>query len=63
MEEHKIVQDSQKVVESLLNLSKELWDQSQRNNGHVISSGQTIAFKINSCLYSKYPHNFEQKEK
>lgn len=56
----KIIQDPEKIVESLLNLSKELWEQAQRNNGQISSDSQIIAFKINSCLYDEYPHTFKQ---
>ncbi len=61
MDSPKTIQDPKKVVESLLNLSKELLENSEQNDGQVIIDGQIIAWKINSCLYSEYPHNFKQR--
>lgn len=44
------------VSANLQNLSKELWENAQRNGGTVTQSAQAIAFKINSCLYRpEYP--------
>jgi hypothetical protein len=43
------------VVKQLQNLSMELYKEAQTKGGKIIQDGQIIAFKINSCLYGKYP--------
>ena len=43
-------QPNAKIVESLENLKAEISE-------HVDTRSREIWFKINSCLYSQYPHN------
>ena len=52
----KPVQTAEQVIASLLNLKEELVLR-QANNPVC----REILFKINSCLYSKYPHNTQEK--
>lgn len=47
----KTLQPSEKVVESLLKLRDELWSK-RKDLDH---GARNVVFKINSCLYAKYP--------
>jgi len=47
--ERKVLQPNDKIVESLLRLKGELWEKQDDQLREVF-------FKINSCLYSEYPH-------
>ena len=48
----KPVQPAEKVVESLMNLREELLGQDDLKSREIV-------FKINSCLFSEYPHAFQ----
>ncbi len=49
----KIMRDHKIIVDSLLNLKKELMNKTDLKS-------REIFFKINSCLFSEYPHKFKR---
>ena len=45
----KVIQTKEKIIESLGNLKNEL-------DANLDSRSKELWFKINSCIYSSYPH-------
>ena len=58
--EGKTEQPAEKVVESLKNLKAEIVRRTEKYDDPTL---REMFFKINSCLYSEYPHSFQRKEK
>lgn len=52
----KTKQSNAQIIESLENLKQELLLKQEDN--HII---REILFKINSCIYSTYPHKYQFK--
>lgn len=55
MEPKKELVAPEEVVRSVLALRAELLDKYE-NKHHMSTTTAEILFKLNSCLYSKYPH-------
>ena len=51
----KSIQAPEQIIASLINLKEELITR----QAHDLVCRE-ILFKINSCLYSKYPHNIQE---
>ena len=53
----KLLQPNEQIVKSLLALQDELVSQQKEDRNRLSTDELAILYKINSCLFSEYPHN------